>query len=75
MYKVICRFADLQDGNHIYEVGDIFPHDGKEVTEDRIMELASDKNKIGVPLIKAVIERPKSVESDPGKPKKSKKKG
>ena len=54
MYKVVCRFADMQDGNHIYEVGDVFPWDGRDVADDRIAELASKDNKIGVPLIKAI---------------------
>lgn len=54
MYKVIKRFYDLQDNNHQYEVGDIFPHDGCSypVSDERIAELAGGSNKIGVPLIK-----------------------
>lgn len=51
MYEVVCRFADMQDGNHIYEVGDIFPRKGKKVNKERIEELASDKNRIGMPII------------------------
>lgn len=58
MYKVIKRFYDLK-ANHAYSVGDIFPHDGVDVDAGRIAELASDKNRIGVPLIEAIAEKPK----------------
>lgn len=55
MYTVIKRFRDLQDKEkHIYAVGDEFPRSGLKPTEERIAELASDKNKIGAPLIEAV---------------------
>ena len=59
MYKVINRFFDLQDNNHAYSVGDIFPHNGVEVDAERIAELASDKNRLGVPLIEEIAEKPK----------------
>lgn len=52
MYKVIARFADLQDVSHIYEIGDTYPRKGLKPSKERIEELASDKNKIGIPLIK-----------------------
>ena len=59
MYKVIESFTDLQDNNHVYSVGDTFPHNGVEVGAERIAELASDKNRLGVPLIEEVAEKPK----------------
>ena len=59
MYKVINRFFDLQDNNHAYSVGDKFPHNGVEVDAERIAELASDKNRLGVPLIEEIAEKPK----------------
>ena len=59
MYKVINRFFDLQDNNHAYSVGDTFPHNGVEVDAERIAELASDKNRLGVPLIEKIAEKPK----------------
>ena len=59
MYKVVKRFYDLKDNNHAYSVGDTFPHNGVEVDADRIAELASDKNRLGVPLIEEVAEKPK----------------
>lgn len=51
MYKVVKFFVDLQDNNHPYKPDDTFPRAGKEVTEERLAELASDKNKQGCPLI------------------------
>ena len=59
MYKVIKSFYDLKDNNHVYSVGDTFPHNGVEVDAERIAELASDKNIQGVPLIEEVAEKPK----------------
>ena len=59
MYKVIKSFTDLQDNNYAYYVGDIFPHNGVEVDAERIAELASDKNRLGIPLIEEVVEKPK----------------
>ena len=58
MYKVIKRFYDL-NAKHAYSVGDIFPHDGVEFDAERIAELASDKNRLGVPLIEEIVEKPK----------------
>ncbi len=58
MYKAIKRFYDLKS-NHAYSVGDIFPHNGVDVGAERIAELASDKNRLGVPLIEEIVEKPK----------------
>ena len=59
MYRVIKPFRDLKDNNRLYSVGDTFPNDGVEVDAERIAELASDKNRLGVPLIEEVAEKPK----------------
>ena len=56
MYKVISYFTDLQDFNHPYKVGDEFPRLGLKVSEDRLKELSSKKNKQGKPLIEKVTE-------------------
>lgn len=58
MYRVVKRFYDLK-ANHAYSVGDTFPHDGVEVDAYRIAELESDKNRLGVPLIEEIAEKPK----------------
>lgn len=70
MYKVIKRFHDLQDARktksgtvyHEYNVGDVFPRKGMDVSDDRIQELAGKDNKQGVPLIELVEEKAESKE-------------
>lgn len=51
MYKVIAYFTDLQDKNHEYNVGDIYPREGLEVKPERIAELSGNDNKQRKPLI------------------------
>ena len=60
MYKVIKFFTDLQDNKHPYHEGETFPREGVTVTEERLKELASKKNKRGVALMKEVIEEVKA---------------
>ena len=57
MYKVIKFFTDLQDNNHPYNEGDVFPRSGLKVSETRIAELMSSNNKRGEQLITAVGEK------------------
>ena len=59
-YKVIHRFTDLQDFNHLYNVGDLFPRIGMKVSQSRIDELASGKNKLKTPLIE--LEKDKKID-------------
>nr|WP_300210100.1 hypothetical protein [uncultured Anaerostipes sp.] len=56
MYKVTEYFVDLQDKDHPYHVGDVFPMDGMKVTEERLEELAGTENKRGIPLIELAEE-------------------
>ena len=56
MYRVIKYFTDLQDNDHAYQVGDVFPRPGMDVSEKRLAELASAENKQRVPLIEEVKE-------------------
>ena len=56
MYRVIKAFVDLQDNNHKYDVGDIYPRNKKKASASRIKELSTDKNRRGVPLIEKVEE-------------------
>ena len=51
MYRVIKYFTDLQDNNYEYKEGDIFPREGKTVSEERLKELASAENRQHTPLI------------------------
>jgi hypothetical protein len=55
-YKTIVFFTDLQDKGHPYNVGDPFPREGKSVSEARLNELSSSRNKRGIPLIAKVEE-------------------
>lgn len=52
-YEVIIYFEDLQDDGHPYNVGDVYPRKGLEVSEERILELSTSKNKRNKPLIRA----------------------
>lgn len=51
MYVAIKRFSDLTDDDHIYDTGDVYPRDGFEPSRERIIELATSKNKLETPLI------------------------
>ena len=68
-YKVINYFEDLQDFNHPYKVGDVFPRLGMKVSESRLLELSTSKNRRKKPLIEFVndvadvqVEENKEVE-------------
>ena len=52
-YRVIHKFKDLKDNGYIYNVGDTYPRHDVTVSKERLNELKTSKNKIGVPLIKA----------------------
>jgi hypothetical protein len=54
MYQVIRFFTDLKDNDYAYKVGDTFPREGVDVSEERLAELAGSDNKQGTPLIKKV---------------------
>lgn len=66
MYKVIRNFSDLQDQNRVYITGDIFPRDGLKVSEERIAELSSSKNRIREPLIEEISEKLEGTKADVG---------
>lgn len=55
-YRVIRKFRDLQDEDHVYREGDWYPRRG-EVDEARAAELMGADNKIGVPLIEPVQQQ------------------
>ncbi len=68
MYKVIKLFADLEDKNHVYNPGDVFPRAGAEANEERIKELSGSDNKRGEPLIVLIEEAPAApAEEKPAK--------
>ena len=53
MYKVLINFIDAETRNE-YKVGDEFDTTG--MTDERIHELTTENNRIGVPLIGEVEE-------------------
>lgn len=57
MYKTIVYFEDLQDKSRPYNVGDEFPRKGLEVSEERLEELSTAKNRRGTPLIQKIEEK------------------
>ena len=71
MYRVIKAFTDMQDNNYVYDPTDpsrnTYPRKGLNVLQSRINELASNKNRQGVPLIEEIPE----VEEKPKKKSKS----
>ena len=66
MYKVIVKFADLEDNGHIYNVGDEYPREGLDPTVERIAFLASNANKLNTPVIE-IIPEPEEVQETPKK--------
>lgn len=55
-YTVIRDFTDLQDNNFKYRVGDEFPRPGTKVSDERIDELSTTKNRRGLPMIQKIEE-------------------
>jgi hypothetical protein len=64
MFIVINAFLDLQDAEYLYEVGDAYPRDGIEPSEERIKELLGSDNLQGQPMIKAVKTVPADKKSE-----------
>lgn len=56
MYRVIKGFFDMQDDNHWYNKGDVYPRDGAWPTDERIAALSGVKNRQQTALIEEVIE-------------------
>lgn len=60
MYKVINRFKETNHDDHIYEVGDNYPADGKKLVKARAEALTEVHEEYGVAFLKAV-EEPKKA--------------
>lgn len=64
MYRVLTTFRDLEDG-HLYQTGDPFPHDGREIKPERIESLINGRNQANLRLIEPVYinvpEEPKDA--------------
>lgn len=63
-YVVRQDFADLQDNGHVYRIGDSYPRPGVVASEERVKELETGMNRLGVPLIEAVVAKPKRRKKD-----------
>ena len=50
-YVVVESFSDMQDGGYTYNPGDMFPRCGVSVSNGRILELSTSRNKLGRALI------------------------
>lgn len=74
-YRVLKYFTDLQDNNHAYHVGEQFPHAGLEVSNERLEELSTAKNKRGIPLIELVEEEAEKAPIQPQEKQRAKGKG
>lgn len=62
-YIVVYKaFKDIEDNNHFYKKGDIYPREGLKPTKTRIKELSSKKNKIGEVLIEVVKDEKEDKE-------------
>lgn len=57
-------FYDLQDGDHLYNVGDSYPRKGMAASDKRIAELMSGKNRLKAPVI--IAEEPKKTRRKKG---------
>lgn len=53
-YKAIREFIDTKDNNRFYHVGDTYPRDGANVSNERISELSTNKNASKIPLIEEI---------------------
>jgi hypothetical protein len=75
MYKALRQWRDLED-NHIYNAGDAFPHDGREIAPARLAALSTGANKAKMRLIEAVDEQGKEIPAEaPETPQKPRKRG
>ena len=76
-YKSKAVWRDLEDG-HLYAIGEDFPHDGREIPEERIKELTGTQNKAGFALLEAVELPDKETiihtEEEPKKPTRGRRK-
>ena len=67
MYQSIRVWRDLEDG-HPYQPGEAFPHDGREVSPERLQALESGKNAANLPMIRKVPETAHTEEEPESEP-------
>lgn len=57
IYKAITYFEDAKDNNRPYNVGDIYPREGLEVSDERIHELSTPFNARNEVIIEEVLPK------------------
>lgn len=57
MYKVINRFRETHHNNHIYEVGDTYPAEGKKLVASRAEFLRKKHAQYDVAFLEKVEEK------------------
>lgn len=76
-YKSLAKWRDLTD-KHLYQPGDTFPFDGREIPAERIAELMDSGNRAGIAVISlsedGMTESPSKPEEPPRKPVRVRKK-
>lgn len=66
MFTSLRQWRDLTDG-HLYNPGDVFPHDGRQIAPERIAALVSGSNKANTALIVQSVEKPAEEQKAPEK--------
>lgn len=55
-YVSLVTWVDMTDG-HEYHPTESFPHDGREISAERVSELVSGNNNVGYPLIVEIEDK------------------
>lgn len=62
-YKVVNRFKELKHNGHVYEVGDIYPAEGKKLLKSRAEELTKLHSDYGLVFLEE-IEAPSTDDTN-----------
>lgn len=63
MYKVINRFKEKNHNDYVYEVGDIYPVEGKKLVKKRADELIQVHPQYGVAFLQVIEDVVKTPEA------------
>ena len=78
-YKAVEFFRDGADDNRLYSPGEDYPRQGLTVSEARLLELSTEANRRGAPMIRRTDPAPDPVQPEepetPVKPKRTRKRG
>lgn len=59
MYKVIKMFRETEHDGHIYNIGDVYPVEGKKADAKRVKLLQGNKNKYKTPFLGEAVKQEK----------------